>query len=1217
MRDGRRAASAAGNHNTLPLLLLLLLALGASGNGVSAFLLRAQQSQHAAANLQGDAALNATNDSTPDLQKSSSIEAAGGEQSHACRVSANDVYATTAWKGIAPQNVCDQRNELFDCHDCLCDLWKPFAEAGIDPYTIDWKPKNPLDSEISACVMEVLPGLLSEKGMSLMNLLNVFSTCKESNPFKGVFPPACVLQVWDLNQVAAENNDVEMCMAKCADNDVAPAPENGESLEEVGPLTTRSASTPQDDAAVEAAAARAASSAGGMMGGGASSKIPDAFPLGYTDKIAAQLLVTSLAIAFLLTICRAVFSSIRVNLARRRCLQQVDEKESAEANVMMVDLTQSALTNGNDEPDAECVAVTEPSFAAMQATAAAPSSRKIVISSPPVDLLEFRNISVSASPAFGLDACRRMGPKSICCATAPPATDSPPNTARGEELSKSSKKARNLSTILEGVSGNLISGELTAILGQSGAGKSTMLRAIAQAPMPMGVEITGAVYVDGKLVLGRECDGYASDTDDDDVDYDDNDNNNNNNYNNEEEEEEEEENVGGMETTTQRSWPFASKSKRSEWTLPARRDSGTSTLSSDSSTSSSCRLSWWSRSRYLTHLVFMEQTDALLCPFLSARENVHLYVSLRSPHLTRSRASFVADAVLDDVGLKRAAWMRRVGSGMGADSNLSGGERRKTVLACQLAAEPSIVLADEPTSGLDALSAMDVVSCLRRYSEGESIWCTSQQRRIVALTIHQPSSALFDEFQRVFVVAEGRIAWTGTPRESVLLDVVRAGMAGDADVGDLDVCPEAEEEQEVEEAMHRPEAGDDCRASCEVISAATTPRGIVASLVGQAVATAPPPESAAIVEEARRKIHIEKKTAPVTQASPADVLVSLSHASLRAAAKRQNARAAAAAKAVAPVHDNGDNAAAAEDVLEWAPPPPALRRPVLSVSLWHLIVREFRSVLRRPALFATHLVAAAALGVMLGLVYFDVPATLPGVINRMGAFFFFASLWGFAGMSAIDPTFESRYRDQTGLLNLDFPVYSLLLARVLADSLLLRVIPTIIYGSIFYPLMGLRASTQSFFVFIGIGALYTTNMGILAMLVATLSPSMGVAIVVLAIVILFMVLFGGFLVNPASMPPITLALRQLSPFYQTFSSFLLNELKDNQMNFRLDVEMAGTWTSIEGVQGNTFLSVVGVDRKSSVLRHSTALWLHTIFLSLLLYLSLRFAFVPGRRWRRA
>ena len=117
MRDGRRAASAAGNHNTLPLLLLLLLALGASGNGVSAFLLRAQQSQHAAANLQGDAALNATNDSTPDLQKSSSIEAAGGEQSHACRVSANDVYATTAWKGIAPQNVCDQRNELFDCHD--------------------------------------------------------------------------------------------------------------------------------------------------------------------------------------------------------------------------------------------------------------------------------------------------------------------------------------------------------------------------------------------------------------------------------------------------------------------------------------------------------------------------------------------------------------------------------------------------------------------------------------------------------------------------------------------------------------------------------------------------------------------------------------------------------------------------------------------------------------------------------------------------------------------------------------------------------------------------------------------------------------------------------------------------------------------------------------------------------------------------------------------
>ena len=57
-------------------------------------------------------------------------------------------------------------------------------------------------------------------------------------------------------------------------------------------------------------------------------------------------------------------------------------------------------------------------------------------------------------------------------------------------------------TLLASVSGELVSGELTAILGQSGAGKSTMLRALAQAPMPLGIDINGAVLADGKLNSG-------------------------------------------------------------------------------------------------------------------------------------------------------------------------------------------------------------------------------------------------------------------------------------------------------------------------------------------------------------------------------------------------------------------------------------------------------------------------------------------------------------------------------------------------------------------------------------------------------------------------------------------------------------------------------------------------------------------------------------------
>ena len=33
-----------------------------------------------------------------------------------------------------------QTSAAFDCRRCLCDLWAPFAEVGVDPYTIDWTP---------------------------------------------------------------------------------------------------------------------------------------------------------------------------------------------------------------------------------------------------------------------------------------------------------------------------------------------------------------------------------------------------------------------------------------------------------------------------------------------------------------------------------------------------------------------------------------------------------------------------------------------------------------------------------------------------------------------------------------------------------------------------------------------------------------------------------------------------------------------------------------------------------------------------------------------------------------------------------------------------------------------------------------------------------------------------------------------------------------------
>jgi ATP-binding cassette, subfamily G (WHITE), eye pigment precursor transporter len=72
--------------------------------------------------------------------------------------------------------------------------------------------------------------------------------------------------------------------------------------------------------------------------------------------------------------------------------------------------------------------------------------------------------------------------------------------------------------------------------------------------------------------------------------------------------------------------------------------------------------------------------------------------------------------------------------------------------------EPSLLFCDEPTSGLDSYMAMSVVEAMRQLAnEGRTILCT----------IHQPSSDIFRKFDRLCLMAEGRLAYFGNLMDSV------------------------------------------------------------------------------------------------------------------------------------------------------------------------------------------------------------------------------------------------------------------------------------------------------------------------------------------------------------------------------------------------------------------------------------------------------------------
>ncbi|KAG8229498.1 hypothetical protein J437_LFUL010073 [Ladona fulva] len=70
---------------------------------------------------------------------------------------------------------------------------------------------------------------------------------------------------------------------------------------------------------------------------------------------------------------------------------------------------------------------------------------------------------------------------------------------------------------------------------------------------------------------------------------------------------------------------------------------------------------------------------------------------------------------------------------------------------------PPLMFCDEPTSGLDSFMAYNVVSVLKGMA---------QRGKTVICTIHQPSSEVFALFDKVLLMAEGRVAFLGTPKDA-------------------------------------------------------------------------------------------------------------------------------------------------------------------------------------------------------------------------------------------------------------------------------------------------------------------------------------------------------------------------------------------------------------------------------------------------------------------
>ena len=153
--------------------------------------------------------------------------------------------------------------------------------------------------------------------------------------------------------------------------------------------------------------------------------------------------------------------------------------------------------------------------------------------------------------------------------------------------------------------------------------------------------------------------------------------------------------------------------------------------------------------RYLSYIPQQDAFDE----HLTIGENLQFAAAIRSPHLSRRDRTRRLEGKLVELGLSER---RDAVVGTAIKKTLSGGERKRLNIGLDMIGSADVYLFDEPTSGLSSKDSEHVMEIIRSMAHN----------KIIIVTIHQPSSKLFQMFHKAILLDKGgRLVFFGTPTE--------------------------------------------------------------------------------------------------------------------------------------------------------------------------------------------------------------------------------------------------------------------------------------------------------------------------------------------------------------------------------------------------------------------------------------------------------------------
>ncbi|KAI1311781.1 putative ABC multidrug transporter [Xylaria venustula] len=162
------------------------------------------------------------------------------------------------------------------------------------------------------------------------------------------------------------------------------------------------------------------------------------------------------------------------------------------------------------------------------------------------------------------------------------------------------------------------------------------------------------------------------------------------------------------------------------------------------------------------HKIVMNTEDDQHFPSLMVSEVMEFAVGTkmtkRGSESTVSKGKLIGDkteSILDSLGISHTM---ETAVGDEFIRGVSGGERKRVSLAEVMATEASVQCWDNSTRGLDASNAFDFAKVLRRV--------TDEQHKTMIATLYQAGNGIYNQFDKVLVLAEGRQIYFGPTSEA-------------------------------------------------------------------------------------------------------------------------------------------------------------------------------------------------------------------------------------------------------------------------------------------------------------------------------------------------------------------------------------------------------------------------------------------------------------------